>query len=137
MTHEAIDRIQASFEHVTHHFARLVDRFYIRLFAACPAARDLFKVDMKTQAGHLSAALALIVRNLPMLDALEHPLMELGAAHARMGVRPEHYPAACEALLFSLAEELGDRWTSELSGDWRGFVERVTGHMLAGSLESN
>ena len=102
--------------------------------AAHPAVRSLFTTDMRAQAAHLAAALALIVRNLPILDSLEGPLMELGASHAQAGVRPEHYAILRTALLATLAEDLGEHWTPELADDWRRLFERVAGHMLAGTL---
>ena len=134
MTQASMSRLRESFRSLAPQFGYVVGRFYERLFAADPSTRELFRIDMVTQAGHLSAALALIVRNLSMLDALEGPLMELGAAHARVGVRPEHYPVACEALLASIGEAAGGDWSAELSADWRALLDRVAGQMLAGTL---
>jgi hemoglobin-like flavoprotein len=134
MTQASMSRLRESYRGIAPRFGHVADRFYERLFAAEPSTRDLFRIDMTTQAGHLSAALALIVRNLSMLDALEGPLMELGAAHARVGVRPEHYPVACDALLASLGEAIGGNWSAELSNDWRALLDRIAGQMLAGTL---
>src|SRR3954464_7767065 len=119
MTPAAVCRVRASFEQVAPQFDQVAVQFYERLFATLPSARELFKVDLTAQAKHLAAALALIVRNLAILDALEQPLMELGAAHARVGVRDEHYPVARDALIASLAESMGGSWTEDLSADWR------------------
>src|SRR5688572_32623365 len=96
----------------------MTERFYDRLFGLRPDFRPMFKDDMVRQRGHLAAALALIARNLSVLGAMERPLEELGAVHARAGVRAEHYGVAREALLASLAEELWERWTPELAADW-------------------
>jgi hemoglobin-like flavoprotein len=134
MNRASIDRLRASYRQIAPDFTHTAERFYDRLFAAQPATRDLFTIDITTQAAHLAAALALIVRNLPILDSLEGPLMELGASHTRAGVRPEHYPVLRTALLATLAEDLGDHWTPELADDWRRLLERVASHMLAGTL---
>src|SRR5436305_9177366 len=92
MTTASLHRIQQSYQLLIPQIAELTERFYARLFADHPETRRLFTRDMAAQRRHLAAALALVVRNLKMLDALEQPLRELGAHHAAMGVRPEHYP---------------------------------------------
>src|SRR5215212_6118733 len=104
MTPASIDRIQRSFCQVAPQIERVAAGFYTQLFAADPVIRALFKSDLTAQARHLAAALALIVRNLPMLDALEEPLHELGAVHAALGVRPEHYPPVRDAMLASISD---------------------------------
>lgn len=133
MTPASIERIRASFNQARPQSDRVAAAFYQYLFAADPTTRHLFKSDLTAQAAHLTAALALIVRNLPMLDALEGPLNELGAAHALMGVHPAHYPCACRALLRAFADVLGPCWTAELAADWERFLAIVTAHMLAGA----
>jgi nitric oxide dioxygenase len=132
MTPASMERIRASFDQVSPQFERVAARFYECFFAADPSARHLFKSDLAAQAAPLAAALALIVRNLPMLDALEEPLNELGAAHALMGVRPAHYPVACHALLLALRDVLGPCWTPELADDWERFLTIIAAHMIAG-----
>lgn len=93
----------------------------------------MFKTDMAIQQHHFAAALALIVRNLSMLDSLGEALGELGADHARIGVRPEHYPPMCDAVLFAIARSLEDQWTEQLAADWRALLDFVASQMLAGS----
>jgi nitric oxide dioxygenase len=132
MTPASMERIRASFNQVCPQFDCVAARFYDRFFAADPSARHLFKSDLTAQAAHLTAALALIVRNLPLLDALEQPLNELGAAHALIGVRPDHYPVARGALLLALADVLGACWTSQLAADWERLLTIVAAHMVAG-----
>src|SRR3954463_12036758 len=103
MTLTALARIQQSYLAIAPQVDRLTQTFYDRLFAQHPETRALFRNDMGSQRQHLAAALALIIRNLRMLDALEQPLGELGALHARAGVRPEHYPVAQDAMIAALA----------------------------------
>src|SRR5207253_11472673 len=109
--------------------------FYDALFKARPETRQLFTGDMGRQRQHLAAALTLMVKNLRMLDALEQPLAELGAAHARVGVLPEHYPIVCDAMCDAIAEVAGAAWTTELSNDWHALLQLISRHMLAGCPE--
>jgi hemoglobin-like flavoprotein len=133
MTAASIDRIRTSYRRLSPHADHVTSVFYDRLFAARPETRALFSGDMNVQRKHFAAALAMVVRNLGMLDMLEQPLRDLGAAHARAGVRPEHYPAMCDAIIAALADTAGDGWTDELAADWRLLLEAVARHMLAGS----
>jgi hemoglobin-like flavoprotein len=126
-------RLQASYELVAPRMGRVTGRFFDELFSMRPETRALFTGDMAEQRRHMAAALALIVRNVAILDVLEQPLRELGAAHARVGVRPEYYPVVCDAMVRALAAELGEGWTAEVAGDWKDLLETVARHMLAGS----
>ena len=132
MTAETFARVQSSFTVMTPHLEAMTERFYAHLFAARPAVRPLFQVNMDVQRRHLSAALALIVRNLGVLDALDVPIRELGARHARVGVKPEHYPAVLDAMLLAMQDTLGDTWTIELAQDWSVLLLSIAGKMIAG-----
>ena len=136
MNAASLDRIRRSYRQLTPMMAKLTELFYDRLFTSLPESRKLFRTDMEIQRRHFAAALALIVRNLDKLDALEEPLRELGKDHARAGVRAEHYPVVCEVILASIAEVSRDAWSDEVSGDWQNLLHIVSLHMLAGSITS-
>ena len=80
--------------------------------------------------------MALIVRNLQLLDALEQPLMELGAGHAKVGVRPEHYPVVCRTMIEALRDGSADNWSEDLEADWLAALEHVSRMMMAGALQA-
>jgi hemoglobin-like flavoprotein len=136
MTTASLERIRGSFDLLSPHLDGMTRRFYSQLFTARPETRQLFKIEMDVQRQHLAAALALIVKNLAMFDALEEPLQELGAQHAAVGVRPEHYPFVRDAMLDAIGEVLGPAWTPQLASDWRALIEAIGAHMLAGTLPS-
>ena len=138
MTDESLSRIHRSFVLLSTHMGEVTRGFYDRLFEARPDVRPLFQVNLAAQRQHLAAALALIVRNLPMLDALEGALAELGAGHAAVGVRPEHYPPVRDAMLAAISVALSPTggWTTELADDWRRLIDRISMLMLRGGLDS-
>ncbi len=113
----------------------LVDRFYARLFAARPEIRGLFQVNLAKQAQHLSAALALIVRNIDRLDMLEEPLRELGARHVAYGVLNDHYPDFREAMMGALRETAGPLWSAPAESAWGAALVAVTQAMLRGAAQ--
>lgn len=135
MTSASLDRLQRSFAALAPRLETITSRFYERLFELRPDTRSLFQIDMQLQRRHLAAALAMIVRNLRMLDALEQPLRELGARHARIGVLVEHYPAVVDAMLSALSEGLGSGWDADLAADWVGLLNRITAHMTSGARD--
>jgi len=134
VTEESLARILESFEHLSPRIDALTRSFYAKLFAANPQLRPLFKLDIDVQSQHLAAALALIIRNLRLLDVLEEPLMDLGAGHARVGVRPEHYPLVCQTMIQTLREACGENWSHDLESDWTGVLERISRIMMHGAL---
>ena len=133
MTATSLERIRRSYSQINRQAGGFSPLVYDHLFGACPQTRALFLIDMDVQQQHFASALSLLVGNLDMLDAMEQPLRELGASHARAGVRAEHYAVFQDAVIGALAETLGKSWTDELCADWRGFLEVVAGYMLAGA----
>jgi nitric oxide dioxygenase len=129
----SVDRIRRCYELMTPQLPAILRDLYDRFFAARPDLRPLFAADLDAQRKHFAAALALIVRNLHMLDTLEPPLRELGAAHARAGVRPEHYRAIADATVAAIARALADAWTPDLAADWHALLATVSRHMCAGA----
>jgi hemoglobin-like flavoprotein len=134
MTQAQLQRIEASYEMLAGRMHSLTASFYERLFKVLPECRPLFRIDIDLQSQHLAAALALIVRNLRMLDVLEQPLMELGVHHTHVGVRPEHYPIVCQTMVQALADGAGEAWSPQLQADWTDVLELVSQLMLQGSL---
>ena len=135
MNQESIERILASYEQIAPRVDDMVAGFYRRLFDARPEARALFKKDMAVQRQHLAATLAILVRNLPFLDVLDEPFMELGIQHVLFGAHPGHYPVVRNSLLESLGAALGDRWSPQLCQDWTELLDHVVGVMLKGATE--
>ena len=134
MTEASLQRIAAHYELLAGRMQQLTQSFYRNLFEAAPETRPLFRIDIDLQSQHLAAALALIVRNLRLLDVLEQPLMELGASHADVGVRPEHYPIVCQTMVKVLAEESAGAWSGELQADWSEALESVSKIMMNGAI---
>lgn len=133
MNPAAAARIRESFLGFAPRLDALVEDFYVRLFAGRPAIRAMFPQDMTRQRVQMAASLALIFRNLDCLDVLERPLMELGAAHARWGVKPEHYLLVRDVLLEAIAHAAHPVWGHQLREDWRDGLGRVAALMLKGA----
>jgi hemoglobin-like flavoprotein len=133
MTSQSLARIEKSFELLSTRIDQMTRAFYDALFRTRPDTRALFQVNMDVQRQHLGAALALIARNLRFLDIMTEPLRELGAGHAHVGVKPEHYPVVRDAMLEAIGGAVGDQWTPQLRADWHELLEMICRVMLEGA----
>jgi nitric oxide dioxygenase len=133
LTSDAIDRIRASFAALAPRMGDVSATFYDRLFEVAPEVRRLFAPDMTRQRGHFEAALALLLRNVSMLDVLGPSLMALGAEHVSYGTRTEHYDVARDCLIHAIRHHAGDAWNEELARDWHDAIGAVMEPMLRGA----
>jgi len=134
MTEASLGRISANYALLAERMPALAQAFYDRLFTVLPESRPMFKIDIALQSQHMAAALGLIVRNMRLLDALQQPLMDFGVQHARVGVRPEHYPIVCRAMVDTLAQGSGENWSPQLDADWSEALATVSRIMMQGAL---
>lgn len=92
--------------------------FYDRLFTLDPTLRSLFKHDLDLQGVRFMAALQVAVGGLSEPEMMVTAVKQLGRRHAGFGVRPEHYHTFGEALIWTLEQQLGERWTPEIAAAW-------------------
>jgi len=104
--------------------------FYGRLFELDPTLRHLFTGDMAKQAQKLMQVIGVAVASLDRLDELLPKVRELGRRHKRYGVEPHHYETMGEALLWTLANALGDRvFNGEVARAWTVVYGLLSGAM--------
>lgn len=118
ITEAQIDLVQNSFWDivpVSEHAAAL---FYGRLFELNPALRGLFKHNIREQGRKLMQMIAVAVHHLDLLDEIIPSIEALGRRHVAYGVQAADYALVGEALLWTLAQALGERFTPELEAAW-------------------
>jgi hemoglobin-like flavoprotein len=106
--------------------------FYERLFEIGPSLRALFQSDPVVRRRKLMDALAFVVAHVDRPDELVAMLAALGRRHVGYGVRPEHYAAAGEALLWTLDEGVGALRTTEAREAWAVTYELIAAVMRGG-----
>ena len=102
--------------------------FYGKLFKIAPDTRPLFKNDMAQQGRKLIATLSFIIDHLTELDTLVPAAQDLAVRHLAYDVRPEHYSAVSEALVWSLKQLLGAEFDAKTEQAWvevLGVLEKV------------
>jgi hemoglobin-like flavoprotein len=132
MTPESIARVRASFSEVAREPRALAARFYEELFLMAPELRSLFPSDLTSLQGHFEAALALVIRNLEEMKALQEPLRDLGVQHVHWRARPEDYLFVRDAILRAVRKSSAS-WDATLEEDWRRAISAIAVPMLQGA----
>lgn len=92
--------------------------FYQRLFVLDPEVRPMFKGDMREQGQKLMKMLGLIVNSLTRLDELVPAAQDLARKHVDYGVKPAHYDTVGAALLWTLEQGLGSKFSDDVKSAW-------------------
>ena len=90
------------------------DLFYSRLFTLDPSMRAMFPADLAEQKKKLMAMLKLAVNSLNRLDELVPAVQALGQRHGTYGVTFEQYETVGAALLWTLEQGLGEKFTPDV-----------------------
>lgn len=135
MTPQQITLVQASFADVKPIAATAAELFYNRLFTLDPSLRPLFKGDMGQQGQMLMSMIGAAVSGLKDLERLAPVVRQLGARHVRYGVKAQHYATVGSALLWTLAQGLGQRFTPDVREAWAAAYTLLSDVMLLGAME--
>jgi hemoglobin-like flavoprotein len=118
MTPDQKTLVQESFKHVVPIRDQAAVLFYGRLFEIDPTLKSLFKGDMGEQGRKLMTMIATAVGGLDDLGKIVPAVQALGVRHKQYGVTDRHYETVATALLWTLEQGLGARFTSEVKGAW-------------------
>eukprot|EP00978_Attheya_sp_CCMP212_P020942 scaffold60641_cov34-Attheya_sp.AAC.1 len=124
-----------------------------KIFAIAPEAHDLFRFtkEFEPNSEELFASERLkkhgagVVSTLDIaicmlgtdLEPLVLVLKDLGARHAKYGVLEAHFPIVGQALIETLADALGEKFTDDVKAAWVDIYAVVQSNMLAGMKEAN
>jgi len=76
---------------------------------------------------------SLIVGRLHEIDAVKTDICEMGRRHVNYGVKPEHYKAVGDTLLWTLKQGLGQDWNADVQEAWATCYQLVAGIMIDAS----
>lgn len=106
------------------------DVFYSKLFFDHPHIKNLFHIPKEEQSKKLMDMLNVIVARLDKREALDEDIKKLGRRHIQYGVKPHHYKAVGQTLLWTLQQGLGAEWTPQLQEAWQTCFNEITHTML-------
>ncbi|MCB1917802.1 MAG: hypothetical protein KDG52_19080 [Rhodocyclaceae bacterium] len=119
MNTDQIRMLQESWALVAPNGEAAIASFYQRLFEIDPSTRPLFRsVDASRQHVRLVQALTTTIGSLARPEELLPMLEQLGRRHAGYGVSDSHFDSVGQALLWTLAQGLGEAWSGELEAAW-------------------
>jgi nitric oxide dioxygenase len=136
MTPDQVQLVQTTFALVEPIADEAAALFYGRLFELAPDVRALFPEDMAEQRTALMRTLAAVVKGLDAPDQIVPAVQRLGARHAGYGAEPGHYPVVGEALLWTLAQGLGEAFTPEVAAAWTAAYELLATTMIHAAGEA-
>ena len=126
--------LEQSFAEIKPQADKFVASFYHNLFTTYPETKALFaKTNMKDQKKKLLSSLVLVVNSLHQPNILSSTLRGLGVRHIKYGALPEHYPLVGNALLETLEQYLGEKWTPSVKQSWVDAYNAITELMLDGA----
>jgi hemoglobin-like flavoprotein len=132
VTPRQIALVQESWKRVQPLADKAAELFYMRLFSLEPSVRRLFKGDMVEQGRKLMSMISVAVNSLARLETIVPAVQALGRRHAGYGVEKHHYTVVEAALLWTLAQGLGEKFTREIEEAWR-----TAYRVLATTMQSN
>jgi methyl-accepting chemotaxis protein len=135
MDKKQIQLVQESFEQVKPIAGIAADLFYDRLFELDANLRPLFKSNLSEQKHSLMTTLSFAVASLNRPEVILPAVRQLGARHVGYGVAAQHYQTVGAALLWTLAQGLGDQFTLELEEAWTAVYTLLAQTMQEGTLE--
>ncbi len=136
MNSEQINLVQSSFKDVRPIAVVAAEIFYARLFALDPSLRALFKGDMAHQGRMLMSMLNTAVNGLTNLEATVPVVRQLGIRHAGYGVQDEHFATVGSALISTLEQGLGEKFTADVREAWTAAYALLAGVMQLGLIEA-
>ena len=137
MNSDQIHLVQSTFDLVRPIAPTAADLFYKRLFVLNPSLRPMFKGDLVDQGRMLMSMLSAAVNGLTNLESVIPVVRQLGARHVKYGVRDEHYATVGSALLWTLGQGLGDKFTPAVEEAWTAAYGLVSTQMQLGASNAS
>lgn len=118
LTQKEIKLVQDTWQLITPVSGKMGEDFYAKLFESHPEMKPMFRSNPKDQAMKLMFMLSYLVHRLDSVDDLRAEISKLASRHKEYGTVNDHYKPLGEVLMWSLRDNLGDRWTPETEKAW-------------------
>ncbi|MEO8147667.1 MAG: globin domain-containing protein [Bacteroidia bacterium] len=108
------------------------EQFYIHLFDEHPELKPLFKSSPKDQGMKLMFMLSYLVHRLDKENELRDEIKKLAMRHNNYKAKTEHYEMIGATLIWSLKNNLGNKWTKEIETAWKNAYKFISDLMIEG-----
>ncbi|SFB11248.1 nitric oxide dioxygenase [Lentibacillus halodurans] len=125
---EKLTIVKSSAPFLKEHSTDIGKHFYERLFAKAPELRHIFN-QTNQERGLQQEALVYSVyaagENIDRLENIHQLVDRIAEKHVSLGVQPEQYPIAGEALIQAIKDVLGDQAADEIIDAWRAAYDYI------------
>ena len=128
--------VQESWRWVMEQYGEVAHAFYQNLFELRPEYQLLFKGDVSEQGHKLIRMIEMAVTGLRKFDMVTPALETLARRHLNYQVTEEMYGPMGEALLATLRQLLGARFTPEVEDAWREMYQTLARLMTNAAYQS-
>ena len=118
LTKQQLEMVQQSWQQVVPIADQAAALFYGRLFELDPSLKPMFRGDMKEQGKKLMQMITVAVKSLDRLGEVVPAVQALGRRHGQYGVTDQMYDTVGSALLWTLEQGLGAKFTAEVGTAW-------------------
>ena len=122
LTADQMARVKATAPVFAEHGATITKHFYKRMFNAHPELKNIFNQAHQqsgSQPETLARAVYAYAANIDNLGVLGGAVTHIAHKHARLNIRPEHYPIVGEHLLGAVVDVLGDAVDQPTLDAWK------------------
>lgn len=117
---------------------KAAEQFYTRLFEIDPTVRALFAGrPMHVQQEKFLHTVDMLVQMLDYPPQIIEEFQALAKRHVAYGVLLDHYEPVGQALLWAMAQELGDQWTPDVGRAWTELYSFIGGIMKRAAAPQN
>lgn len=124
---EQINIVENSFNELLPEADSLAQIFYERLYEVAPTVRSLFKGENTQRQKQLMYTLNSAVKGLSNLEELVPKVQDFGRRYVGHRVKEKDYENVGEALIWSLAQKLGQDFTPEVQKAWASVYTLLSG----------
>jgi hemoglobin-like flavoprotein len=128
--------VQESWRWVMEQYDEAAHTFYQNLFELRPEYQLLFKANVAEQGHKLVRMMEMAVTGLRKFDMVTPALETLARRHLNYQVTEEMYGPMGEALLATLRQLLGARFTPEVEDAWREMYQTLARLMTSAAYQS-
>jgi hemoglobin-like flavoprotein len=108
----------------------MVKKFHVHLFNSDPDAQSLFVGQNVDRITGILKFFDVAVGLLDDWNLLTEVLREMGVRHQNYGVMQSHYIGFGEALLLTLGDALGSKFTVDIQDAWHQFYRQMADLMV-------
>jgi nitric oxide dioxygenase len=130
MDASTIELLALSFARLSANRNEAASIFYARLFTTAPQLRALFSRNLDVQKQRFITSLAEIVEECQNGLKDEQTFTRFGRQHPERAVQQSHFDAIGDALIFTLAQILGEDFTPEIRTAWICAYTEVSSSLL-------